>query len=307
MRSKLLTSLAAVAILAAGCATTAAPVAPDDVLRDDAVTIGSFNFPESVLLAELYAQTLEANGFRVERELELGPRELVEPALEKGLIELVPEYAGSLLAFAAGGPTPPSRTETLEELRVELARRGLVPLASAFAQNQNGFAVTEIFARELDVHALSDLEGHGGLVLGGPPECQHRPLCQPGLQQAYGIRFEAFVPLDQSGPLTTDALARGLVDVALMFTTSAEIIRHRFVLLADDRHLQPAEHITPIVRADTLDRFGPKLATWIDAVSTALTTQELRAMNAQVEIFGRSPSAVAREWLEGEGLLPGEG
>jgi osmoprotectant transport system substrate-binding protein len=279
-------------------------MAPSDVLGDDAVTIGSFNFEESVLLAELYAQALEAQGFRVVRQLGLGPRELVIPALETGLVELVPEYAGSLLEFVRRGPAPPSLAETLEGLRAALAPRGLVALASAIAQDQNGFAVTKEFARRFDVSELSDLSDHEGLVVGGPPECPQRPLCLHGLQQRYGIDVERFVPLDHSGPLTTDALNRGLVDLALVFTTSAEIIRSDFVLLTDDLHLQPAEHVTPIIRADTLDRFGPELVAALDAVSSALTTQELRGLNAEILLVGRTPAEVARRWLEAERLVP---
>jgi osmoprotectant transport system substrate-binding protein len=307
MRPRILPCAVALAMLASGCAGAGPPVGPAGVLHDDAITIGSFNFGESVLLAELYAQALEARGLRVERQYDLGPRELVAPALQRGLVELVPEYSGSLLAFVTGEEPISVPSEAMERLRIELARRELVPLASSLAQDQNGFAVTELFARELNLHTLSDLEGQTGLVLGGPPECPQRPLCLLGLERRYGIRFDDFVPLDAGGPLTTDALVRGLVDVGMFFTTSPEIIRHRFVVLADDRHLQPAEYVTPVVRADTLERFGPELEAWIDAVSTALTTSELRAMNAQLELYGRSPSAVAHEWLQSEGLLPGEG
>jgi osmoprotectant transport system substrate-binding protein len=307
MRCRIFVLVAVVALLASGCGGEAATVGPDDVLGDDAVTIGSFNFSESVLLGELYAQALEAGGIRVDRQLALGPRELVTPALERGLVELVPEYEGSLLGFLAGEMPTSTASDTAERLRETLGGRGLVPLESSLAQNQNGFAVTEPFAQALDIRALSDLEGQVGLTLGGPPECQVRYLCERGLRERYGIEFESFVPLDEGGPLTADALARGVVDVALVFTTSPEIVRHRFVVLTDDRHLQPPEYVTPIVRADTLERFGPELQEWLDAVSTALSTQELRAMNVQVELYGRTPAEVVREWLHSEGLVPTEG
>jgi osmoprotectant transport system substrate-binding protein len=307
MRCRIFVLVAVVALLASGCGGEAATVGPDDVLGDDAVTIGSFDFGESILLAEVYAQALEAKDVRVDRQLALGPRELVAPALERGLVELVPEYEGSLLAFIAGETPTSSASDTAERLRTALGRRGLVALTASPAQNQNGFAVTEPFAQSLGVRTLSDLEGRAGLTLGGPPECRVRALCELGLRERYGIDFASFVPLDQGGPLTADALARGVVDVALVFTTSPEIVRHRLVVLTDDRHLQPPEFVTPIVRADTLERFGPDLEAWLDAVSTALTTQELRAMNVQVELFGRTPADVASEWLRSEGLAPAEG
>jgi osmoprotectant transport system substrate-binding protein len=306
VRSRFLTFLAASALVAA-CAPNAGSTARADALRDDAVTVGSFNFGESELLGELYAQALEARGFRVVREFGIGPRELVEPALQTGLVELVPEYAGSLLEFLAGGGASADVAQTREQLRQTLERRGLVALAASAAQDQNGFAVTEQFARELGVGSLSDLAGIDGLVLGGPPECPQRPLCERGLVGAYGITFASFVPLDQSGPLTADALASGTVDVALVFTTSASIVRNRFVLLRDDRQLQPAENVTPVVRADVLERFGPGLATAIDAVSSLLSTDALRALNAEIELHGRPPAEVATEWLSANGLAPGEG
>jgi osmoprotectant transport system substrate-binding protein len=297
----------AIAVVTVACAGGAARSPTDATLRDDAVTIGSFNFGESVLLAELYAQALEAHGIPVVRELNLGPRELVEPALEKGLVELVPEYAGSLLRFLVGDSAATSLEQTGEELEAALERRGLAALDPAPAQDQNGFAVTRELADRLHLAALSDLAGTDDLVLGGPPECPQRPLCEPGLESTYGISFASFVPLDQSGPLTSDALVRGVVDVALMFTSSAEIVRHDFVLLADDRHLQPADNVTPVVQAPVLDRFGPDLVETLNAVSAALTTGDLRRMNAEIEIDGDAPRSVAYRWLVAHGLISGEG
>jgi osmoprotectant transport system substrate-binding protein len=259
------------------------------------------------VLAEIYAQALEARGIRVERRPGIGPRELVEPALERGLVELVPEYAGSLLGFLAGSPPSSGLVATRSQLRVQLDARGLVALRSAPAQDQNGFAVTADTAEALGLETLSDLSGRAGLVLGGPPECPERPLCQLGLEEVYGIEFASFVPLDRSGPLTSDALTRGVVDVALVFTTSAEVVRHDLVVLADDRGLQPAEHITPVVRIDTLQRFGSELSMIVDAASSALTTAALRALNAEVEIGGRPAADVAAEWLAEQGLGPGGG
>lgn len=304
MRSRLLVGLLAVATVSAACATAPGPSDPDDALGDAAVTVGSFDFVENVVLAEVYAQAIEAAGIRVERRFGIGPRELVQPALERGLIELVPEYAGSLLGFVAG-PSPSAdlaRTRTL--LREALAPRGVVPLGSSAAQDQNGFAVTAATAEALRLETISDLSGRSGLVLGGPPECPERPLCQLGLEETYGIEFSSFVPLDSSGPLTGDALTRGVVDLALVFTTSAQIVRHGLVVLEDDRRLQPPEHVTPIVHADTLRRFGPRLSTIVDAVSSALTTAELRSLNAQVEIDGRPTAEVAAAWLASQGLGP---
>lgn len=296
-------------LLAAAILTACAPVPPREpqALTDDALTVGSFNFGESVLLAELYAQAVEAEGIRVVRRFDIGPRELVQPSLQRGLIELVPEYAGSLLEFVTGGSASSNLGVVRGALAVELDARGLVAFESARAQNRNAFAVSAELARAARVARLSDLAGDEGLALGGPAECPRRPLCQPGLEETYGITFDSFVPLDSSGPLTAQALVRGLVDVGLMFTTSPEVLRSDLVLLEDDRHLQPAEHVTPVANAAAVERFGPRLEEAVNRVSASLTTAELRLMNLRVEVADLTPAEVARTWLVGRGLVAGEG
>jgi len=300
-----LVALALAAALAAS-ACGAPRTDPASALDDDAVTVASFNFTESRILAELYAQALEARGIPVERQLNLGPRELVEPALERGLVELVPEYAGSLLGFL-GGTASAHPADTLGHLRPALRERGLIALELAPAENRNAFVVTRIVADRLEAGSLSDLARIGGLVLGGPPECTRRPLCLPGLESVYGIRFAGFVPLDPAGPITADALRRGVVDVALMFSTSPELLQPGFVELEDDRGLQPAENVVPVVHETTLSRFGAELPAALEAVSSALSTGELRALNAAVASGVAEPGEVAREWLSAHGLVPDAG
>ncbi|HEY7667930.1 MAG TPA: ABC transporter substrate-binding protein [Actinomycetota bacterium] len=290
-------------VLAAGCARSgSAP--PASALGDGAVTIGSFDFPESALLGELYAQALEGHGIRVVRRFALGPRELVLPALQRGLIELVPEYVGSALAYLGGSPSAEA-TPTLLRLRGVLADRGLSALAPALAQDQNGFVVTADTASRLDLHALTDLIPHADeLTLGGPAECPTRRLCLRGLEEVYGLRFGGFLALDAGGPLTLEGLLSGAIDVGLLFTTDGTIERRGFVLLADDRHLQPAENVTPVVRTDALERFGPELGEALDAIAAVLDTQTLRGLNAAVDA-GAPMAEVARTWLDAHGLRTG--
>jgi osmoprotectant transport system substrate-binding protein len=271
-------------------------------LRDRSVTVGSFDFPESVLLAELYAQSLEAQGIRVRRRLAIGPRELVMPSLERGLVEVVPEYSGSLLAFL-GGAVPDGRAEAFVRLRPIVVARGLRILRPARAQDQNGFVVSAFTARELGVQTLSDLRSHAStLRFGGPAECPSRPLCLRGLEATYGLRFAEFIPLDAGGPLTIEAIRNDLVDVALVFSSDGSLDDPDLVLLEDDRVLQPPEHVVPIVHAAVADRFGARLVRALDAVSGELTTEELRHMNAAVAAGG-VPAEVARAWLTERGLV----
>lgn len=288
-------------LLLAACGSAPAP--RTTALDDDAITVASFNFPESVLLAQLYGQALRSAGFRVEFALDLGTRELVEPALQRGLVELVPEYAGSALEFVAGeGSASSDERATHRALTRAMPSRGLSVLAPSPAQDQNGIVVTKETATRYGLRAISDLGPVAPqMAFGGPPECRERALCLAGLTSLYDLRFESFVPLDQGGALTVAALQAGQVQAALLFTSDGQIDAHGFVLLEDDRHLQPAENVTPIVRTDALTRFGPRLAEVTNAVSAALTTEDLQRMNSDIAA-GEAPAAVAAGWLAERGI-----
>lgn len=298
-----LTFCLAAILLLVGCARE--PSSQGSVLDNASLTVGSFDFPESVLVAELYAQALASRGIAVDRELAIGPRELVMPALQRGLLEIVPEYTGSALAFF-GGSVSGDPAETVARLRAELADRDLIALKPAKAQDQNGFVVTDETAKELGVRAISDLGTHAAnLRFGGPPECAERPLCLAGLERVYGLRFADVVTLDAGGPLTLQALHNDLVDVALLFTSDGSLADGGLVLLTDDRRLQPPEQVVPVARSQSLARFGPEAAAVLDDVSSELTTIGLRTMNAEVA-RGRPPADVAHEWLDDRGLLTGD-
>ncbi len=300
MKRSLLALALALVPSSAACAG-AAPVTT--ALDDDAITVASFNFPESVLLAEIYAQALEAAGFDVERELDLGPRELVAPSLLRGLIEVVPEYSGSALEFLAGaGSASPDPAVTSAALAHELERRGVLALAPAPAEDRNGFVVTRETAATYGLVTLSDLEEvAGSLTFGGPPECPTRSLCLLGLEATYGVRFGEVVALDEGGRRTVAALVAGDIDVGLLFTSDGAIQLNGFVLLQDDRHLEPAENVTPLIRPEVVERFGDGPVRALDAVSAELTTGDLRAMNAAVA-SGAMPPEVAAAWLAARGL-----
>jgi osmoprotectant transport system substrate-binding protein len=297
----------ALTLLLPGCSVTigvSGPSTPVLVTSDDAITVASFDFPESVLLAEIYAQALVAGGFKVKRALNLGPRELVDPALERGLVEFVPEYLGTALNFLSGGErVAVADTEVTRQKLVQAFRAaGVEVLASAPAQDTNALVVTGDTAARYGLSAISDLAPVAkDLVLGGPPECPSRPLCLPGFEATYGLTFNRFDPLDAGGPLTSAALAARQVDVAVLFTTSGDIQTKGFVVLRDDGHLQPAENVTPVVLREAITRFGPRLTSLVDAVSTRLTTTALAGLNSRVSL-GSTPAAVAGEWLRTAGL-----
>ena len=295
-----LRAIVAVAFVAApiACGSPVEGPASDEEI----LTVASFDFAESAVIAEIYVGALRAAGNPVEHVARVGTRETVFPALQEGLIDVVPEYAGSALEFLGGDPSADTAA-THDALSAALAARGIEALAPASAQNRNGLVVSDRTASELDLHVISDLiDAAPGLTLGGPPECPDRPLCLPGLRETYGISFRSFVPLDAGGPVTAEAVRRGLVDVGVLFTTDASLDEHGLVLLVDDRGLQPAENVTPLVRSEAVQVFGPDVTEALEAVSEALTTGDLRAMNAEVG-SGRAPAQVAHEWLVREGLI----
>jgi len=270
------------------------------------ITVASFNFPESVLLAYLYADPLASRGFPTRVLPNLGDRELVEPALMNGMVQLVPEYTGSALEFLSlHHAATRSGVATQRSLARWARRRGLVPARPAPAQDANAIVVTATTARRHHLRSIDDLaELAPHMVFGGPPECLKRADCLRGLRRVYGLRFKSFTPTDAGGPLTRQALSSGQIGVGLLFTTDPSIPDRRLVILDDSRRLQPAENVTPLLNRSTVRRYGPRLLRTLDAVSADLSTDTLRRLVARVTIDGQSPRSVADGWLRARGLMP---
>jgi osmoprotectant transport system substrate-binding protein len=274
------------------------------------ITVGSFDFPESVLLAQIYGQALAAARFPVRILPELGPREVVDPALVDGLVQLVPEYAGSALEFFTLGKLSATSDAGAANraLAGSVAGRGLVAARPAPAQDANAIVVTAATAARYGLRSIADLADVAHrLVFGGPPECPQRAYCLPGLTRVYGLRFNAFIPLDAGGPLTRQALQAGYIGAALLFTTDPGIAARHLVVLADNRNLQPAENITPLIRRSAIQRYGPRLLATLNKVSALLDTGTLRALDARVELAGQDPRLVAGSWLRTHELIPAGG
>jgi osmoprotectant transport system substrate-binding protein len=271
-----------------------------------AVVVASFNFTESRLVAEIYAQALESRGIPVQRELELGPRELVLPALHEGMIDIVPEYLGS--AATALGPQPSvthrDRGETLSALRLDLRPWHATALEPAPAQDQNGYVVTRETARRLSLVTLSDLRQHADrMTFTGPAECPTRTYCLAGLERTYGLHFARFLPFDGEDQRAS-ALSEGVADVAVMFSTDGRLATGGFVLLADDQRLQPPENVVPVVTDRAIARYGDQLTATLNAVSTQLTSANLTLLNWRTGIAHRDLAAEAYGWLHRHALLP---
>jgi osmoprotectant transport system substrate-binding protein len=291
-------ALVAFALLAAACGDDDG--SGEGAKEDTPITVSSFNFGESEILAEIYAQALERDGYTIERKLNLGNREVVKPALESGEIDLVPEYVGTVLNFLGGEPTPDSAA-THTALVDAYGELGIAVLDYADAQDRNAIVVTAETADEFGIAAISDLAGPAAeLSFGGPPECPERPSCLIGLTDA-GITFAEFLPLDAGGPLTKAALEGGEIEVALLFSTDAAIAINGWVLLEDDIGLNPADNIVPVVRQEIVDAFGDDFIDLIDGVSAKIDTTGLTELNRQQSQDGDDPAQIAGRWLDENG------
>ena len=296
---RLLPVLAIATLVIAACGGGGAPSGMSTI------RIGSTNFSEQLILGELYAQVLEAAGYKVERKFNLGAREVVIPALESGQIDFEVDYLATLLAFldknAQGSTDAAATAKTLDE---KLKARSLVQFDFAPAVDQNGIVVTKEAATRLNLRKVSDLTAVAkDLTFGGPPTCPNREFCAVGLEKVYGIKFKTFRPLDTGGPLTVTALEGKQIDVALLFTSDAIISVKGFVLLEDDKKLQLSDNVVPILRKDIADKGGSDLRTRVNDVSKKLTTAELTELNKQVGIDKKDPKDVARDWLRKQGLI----
>ena len=295
--------LVGLALVAAGCGDDDADEVTGGGGEDrETITIGAFNFSESAILAAIYEGALEAQGFTVTVRPNLGSREVVAPALERGEINLYPGYAATELEFfnKGAGEASPDPQATVERLRTHLEPKGITALDPSPAIDANAFAVTKATAERYNLKKLSDLAPVAGqLVLGGPPECPTRPFCALGLEQTYGIRFKEFKQLDAGGPLSKSALERGDVDVALIFSSDGAIPARGFVVLEDDKKLQNADNVVPIITARSATDDVRRV---LNRVSAVLTTEDLTQMNKRAELDKEDPSVLAEGWLEEHGF-----
>jgi osmoprotectant transport system substrate-binding protein len=262
------------------------------------VRFASYDFQENQILVEVYAEAVRRNDLPVAVQHGIGTREVVAPALQQGVVDVVVDYLGTALLFAR--PSFPDRPETPEEMHAVLSRvlggRGVTVLEPARAEDQNGFAVTTAFAAENGVGRLSDLEPLAQrLTFGGPPECPDRPLCLPGLQDVYGLQFGDVRSLGTRAE-TVEALLSGQIDVGLLETTDARLAIAPVMLLVDDRALQPRENVVPLVRSQVVQQWGDRLTDALDETSALLTTADLVQLNRSVELDGLTPEEAAEEW-----------
>lgn len=294
---------------ASSSATTAAgPALCGGSKGSGSVVIGAANFTENETLANIYAAALKECGYTTSVKT-LGSREVYYPALTKGQLAVVPEYAATLTDFindgknGANAPTKASGqiATTVANLKAELPST-LAVLNAAQATDKNAFAVKSSFATANHITTTSQLAAYSKthpLSLGGPPECPTRPFCEPGLKKVYGMKFSKFSSLDPGGPLTIKAIKTGKVDVGLVFTSDPTVQANGLTVLADDKNLQASDNIIPLVQSKYATG---AFANALNAVDAKLTQDVLVGLNKAVEIQRYPIAEVATGFLQQEGL-----
>jgi osmoprotectant transport system substrate-binding protein len=296
-------SMVALALVTTSCGSTGGP--SSSASPKGTVTVASFNFSESIILAHIYGGALKNKGYTVVYRDKLGNREIVEPALENGQIDLYPGYAATDLTFVEKkqGVAADAGTDAqanVQKLNSVLSSKGVKALDPSPAVDQNAFAVTKAEADQNHLVKLSDVSAvASGWTLGGPPECPQRPFCQQGLISTYGLHFKAFKALDAGGPLTYAAFKSGAINIGLVFSSDGGISANNLVVLDDDKHLQQADNIVPLIRTAVANSEVTALLNSIDA---KLNTPDLTAMNKSADIDKLDPADLAATWLKNHGF-----
>ncbi len=301
MSIKKLTVGAAVAALGLSLAACGSDPTEGDKAASDSITIGSAAFPENEIIAEIYAQALEAKGVKVTKKLNIGAREAYIPALENGEIDLLPEYSGNLLSYLDPKATATS-AEDVEEALDDALPDNLEVLEPSKAEDKDSLNVTPEFAADNNLKTIADLKNVKGLTLGANPEFKERAYGIPGLEKVYGITGIKFVPIgDGGGPKTLKSLLDGDIDVADIYSTTPSILANKLVTLEDPESLIAAQQVIPLINDD---KATDTVEDVLDAISAQLTTADLLDLNSKNQGPDKTaPAVLAKEWLTAKGLI----
>jgi osmoprotectant transport system substrate-binding protein len=283
--------------LAGALALTACGTGADGEGNGTTLVVGSQDYYSNEIIAEIYAQALEEAGFTIERDFRIGQREVYMPEIEQGNIDVFPEYTGNLLQYLV-----PETTETAADAVYaalgDAMPEGLRVLEQSEASDQDSFVVMKAFADEHSLTSIGDLAGIPDLTLGGNSELETRPYGPKGLESAYGVTVD-FAPIEDSGgPLTVKALRDGDVDVVNIYTADPVLGEGDLVPLEDPEGLLLASHVVPVVS----ERVDEEAARVINAVSDAMSAEELVALNAKSVNEELPASDIAEQWLADEDI-----
>lgn len=279
--------------------SSAAPSGSGSQAGGEAVVVGSANFTESEVLAELYAGALKAKGVQASTKTNIGSREVYIKALRDKSISVVPEYTGNLLLYLDPRTTA-TKSAQIEAALPKAAGSDLKVLKSSPAANQDVYVVTKETSQQKGITSLADLQKIASTsTLGGPSELQARAYGPPGLKKNYGVTFKAFKPYDSPAVKVKD-LNDNKIQVATFFTTDAPIVDNGYVMLKDPKSMILPQNVVPLMRADVASNTAATGA--IEAVQAALTTEDLTALNKKVDADREDPNQVAADWLKSKGL-----
>lgn len=291
---------------ALGVATTLGACSSSDPLTSpsseavdpDTIVISSQQYYSNEIIAELYAQSLEKAGFKIKRDYQIGQREVYLPEMQSGRIDLIPEYTGNLLQYF-DKENPATSPEEIEAALATALPEGLRVLPSAEATDQDSYTVTREMSEQHQLSEIGDLTKLGRTIkVGANSEAATRPYGTEGLKSLYGVEAEFVSIEDSGGPLTVEALVRGDVDAADIYTASPAILKNDLVVLADPKNMIRAQRVIPLVSA----KVDQTAAEAIAKVNTALSVGELKMLNARSVDTGQASSAIAAEWLATHGL-----
>ena len=268
------------------------------------ITVGSKNFTEQFVLGEIYAQALEAAGFKVKKSLDIGSELIAHKALQGGKVDGYPEYTGTaLINFFKVKPADIARdaNKAYEDTKAEFAKEDITALAPTPFENTYRLGVTKETAKKLgDPKVMSDLKGKvKDLAITGYPECNQRQDCLLGLQDTYGLKFSKFITSQQP----YQVLDSGDADVAFVFTTDGPLAGGKYVKLDDDKKFFPPYNITFAIRNEALENIGPEGQKVIEDVQKPLTERVMQELNARVDIDKQKPAAVAASYLKQAGFV----
>ena len=265
------------------------------------VVVGSANFPEDELLAEIYVQALQGAGIKVTPKFNIGAREVYYPQIEKGAITVIPEYNGALLSTSVDPNSTATTTAQVDAALKAKLPSTLAVLNPSSAQDADSVTVTQAFATAHHLVSIADLKPIANtMVFGGPPEIKTRADGLPGLKKHYGVVLKNFTPTDESGPVTITDLKNGKIQAADLFTTTPQIATDHFVSLADPKFNFAAQNVLPLVYKPGVN---PKIEGILNAISAKLTTPALLAMDKALVISHASYQQVAAGFLHTEGLM----
>ena len=271
-----------------------------------ALTIGSKNFTEQIILGEIYAQALEAAGYDISTDLNLGSEQVALRALKAGEISGYPEYTSTALtAFFGYAPedVPADGQEALDQAQADFEQEGLVAYPPTPFSSANAVGLLTETADELGVSTVSDLEGKSqDLDLYGSPECRQRIDCLVGLEENYGLEFKSFTPVDIGARY--EVLDKGDADLSILFTTDAQLsVSDQYTILEDDQGVLPAGNVLFVATQEAADEAGPDFGETIENVQENLSLEVVQELNARVDIDREEPADVARAYLEEFGYV----